>query len=501
MDGSLLATNRPLAVAIMAMGGQGGGVLADWIVALAEGAGWIAQSTSVPGVAQRTGATIYYVEMIRAREGARPILSLLPVPGDVDVVIAAELMEAGRAIQRGLVSPDRTTLIASSHRSLAVPEKAAPGDGITDPTDVLAAANGVSARFLCADMQGLAERAGSVISASLFGALAGSGALPFPRSAFEDTIRASGVAVDASLRAFGAGFTAIETPVPAVEKLTPPPAPIFGREADRAEIARALERISIFPAATREMLRIGLARVIDYQDVAYGHEYLDRMDLLRRLPDAALSEAARFVAVALAYDDVIRVADLKTRSSRFDRVRREVAARPDQLVSTVEFMHPRVDEVCGTLPRRLGAFIEGSPILVRGLRAVVDHARRMRTTTVLGFLPLWLIAGMRRWRRGLLRHDREMAHVDSWLTVVQKYVVEDPALALEVLKCRRLVKGYSDTHARGQTKFDRVIGALPLLVGRADAADWVRRMRDAALVDEAGVALEGALATVRSLNA
>ncbi len=500
MDGTLVATDRPLAVAIMAMGGQGGGVLADWIVALAEGAGWVAQSTSVPGVAQRTGATIYYVEMIQARAGARPILSLLPVPGDVDVVIAAELMEAGRAIQRGLVSPDRTTLIASTHRSLAVPEKAAPGDGITDPTDVLTAADGVSARFLSADMHGLAERAGSVISASLFGALAGSGALPFSRAAFEDTIRASGVAVEASLRAFAAGFAVIETPVATVEKLTPPPAPIFGRETDRAEINRALERISGFPVATRDMLRIGLARVVDYQDVAYGHEYLDRMNLLRPLPDPALSEAARFVAVALAYDDVIRVADLKTRSSRFDRVRREVAARPDQLVSTVEFMHPRVDEVCGTLPRRLGAFIEGSPTLVRGLRAVVDHGRRMRTTSVSGFLPLWLIAGLRRWRRGSLRHEREMAHVDAWLTVVRRYMTEDAALALEVLKCRRLVKGYSDTHARGEGKFDRVIGALPLLAGRADAADWIRRLRDAALADEAGVALEGALATVRTLN-
>src|ERR1700756_4988998 len=103
----LLGSPR-ISVAILAMGGQGGGVLADWIVALAESEGWIAQSTSVPGVAQRTGATIYYGEMIRPREGASPVLSLMPVPGDVDVVIAAEMMEAGRAMQRGLVSPERT---------------------------------------------------------------------------------------------------------------------------------------------------------------------------------------------------------------------------------------------------------------------------------------------------------------------------------------------------------------------------------------------------------
>ena len=58
------STDKPLALAVVAMGGQGGGVLADWIVSLAEAQGWMAQTTSVQGVAQRTGATIYYIEML-----------------------------------------------------------------------------------------------------------------------------------------------------------------------------------------------------------------------------------------------------------------------------------------------------------------------------------------------------------------------------------------------------------------------------------------------------
>src|SRR6476469_2270409 len=111
---------RPLCIAVLAMGGQGGGVLVDWIVALAESQDWVAQSTSVPGVAQRTGATIYYLELLLGRPGVHPTLSLMPTPGDVDVVLAAELMEAGRSVLRGLVMPDRTTLIASTHRSFAV---------------------------------------------------------------------------------------------------------------------------------------------------------------------------------------------------------------------------------------------------------------------------------------------------------------------------------------------------------------------------------------------
>src|SRR5260370_5586057 len=200
---SHLDARRPIAIAVMAMGGQGGGVLVDWIVALAESQGYLAQSTSVPGVAQRTGATIYYVEAIAPDgSGRRPILSLMPVPVEVDVVIGAELVEAGRAIQRGLVSPDRTTLIASAHRAYAVVEKAAPGDGAGDPTKVYEAARAASRQFLVFDMAAIAEETESVISAVLFGALAASGALPFPRPAYEATIREAGLGVAASLRAF-----------------------------------------------------------------------------------------------------------------------------------------------------------------------------------------------------------------------------------------------------------------------------------------------------------
>ena len=164
---------------MLAVGGQGGGVLADWITDVAERNGYLAQSTSVAGVAQRTGATIYYVEMCRDT-GRRPVFALSPAQGDVDILIAAELMEAGRAVMRGFVTPDRTTLIASSHRIAAVSEKIEPGDGRASSEKVRAAAEAASKRFIAFDMERIAAEAGSVISASLLGALAGSGALPFP---------------------------------------------------------------------------------------------------------------------------------------------------------------------------------------------------------------------------------------------------------------------------------------------------------------------------------
>ena len=178
-------------LAILAVGGQGGGVLADWIVDVAERNGYLAQSTSVPGVAQRTGATIYYIEMCRDA-GRPPVFALSPSQGDVDILIAAELMEAGRAIMRGFVTPDRTTLIASSHRIAAVSEKIEPGDGRASSAKVRETAELASKRFIAFDMEKIAVENGSMISASLLGALAGSGALPFPRESYEKTIRASG---------------------------------------------------------------------------------------------------------------------------------------------------------------------------------------------------------------------------------------------------------------------------------------------------------------------
>jgi indolepyruvate ferredoxin oxidoreductase beta subunit len=488
--------NRPIAIAITAMGGQGGGVLADWIVALAEHAGWTAQSTSVPGVAQRTGATIYYVELINTPNA---ILALMPVPGDVDIVIAAELMEAGRAIQRGLVTPNRTTLIASTHRALSMAEKIQPGDGTAPSAPILAAARAAAARLLLADLQAEADRTGSIISAALFGALAASAALPFPRDAFEATIRRAGLAVAPSLRAFAAGHDAVLAPAKPAPPPPPPPPPLAtltGPEAEQRELARALSRLPDFPEPAHAMLTHGIRRTAEYQDAAYAHEYLDR---LAALPPPLIPEAARHLAIAMAYDDPIRVADLKTRATRTARLHAELGATQAQLVDTTEFTHPRVEELLATLPARLGARLERSPAARAVLKRLFERPRRIRSATLWGFLQLWLVARLRPHRRRLLRHAREMAHIDAWLATATAHA-ENPALAIEIIACRRLIKGYSDTHARGTAKYDRVLAALPLLAARPDAAQWLRRLQDAALADEHATMLEGAIATIRTLD-
>lgn len=486
-------------LAVLAVGGQGGGVLTGWIEAMARAEGYECQATSVAGVAQRTGATVYYVEM--CPRGARaPVFSLMPAAGDVDIMISAEMMEAGRAIIRGFVTPDRTTLIASTHRALAVSEKMVPGDGIASSAEVIAAAEIAARRLVLADFDRIAVAQGSVISASLFGALAGAGVLPFGRPAFEAAIRAGGKGVAGSLRAFEAGFAAV----------TAEAVPVASPPLERRERARGPERLmkgwralaaraEALPVA--EMARLGLRKVVDYQDLAYGAAYLGQIEALAARDHGSFAftrEAAKYLANAMAYDDVIRVADLKTRAGRFARIRAEMALAPGQVLRLTEFMHPRAEEIAGLLPARMGARVEANAALMARLGRWFGKGRHLRSDGMLAYGMLYLLGGLRGWRLRTRRHHVEMAHIERWLAVAQGYLARDYELAVEVIRCRRLVKGYSDTHARGLSKFDRVLGGIALLEGRADAASWARRLREAALQDEEGRALDGALATIRS---
>lgn len=490
-------------LACLAVGGQGGGVLTGWIETVARANGYVCQATSVAGVAQRTGATVYYVEMAPATERA-PIFSLAPAAGDVDIMISAELMEAGRSIIRGFVTPDRTVLITSTHRALAVSEKMEPGDGIANGAEVLAAAEIAARRVIAADFDALAIAKGSVISASLFGALAGSGALPFPREAFEAAIRSGGKGIEGSLRAFAAGFEAaqggVAAPAKPVAKAAPTPK---GPAKLMAEWARLSTRAAALPEPAAELALLGLKKVVDFQDIAYGAEYLTRVEAILAKDSPAKAhaltrEAAKYIANAMCYDDVIRVADLKTRAGRFARIRSEMGVKDKHVLQLTEFMHPRAEEIAGMLPAKLGAKVAASPSWMARLDRWFNKGRRLRTDSLRAYVMLYVLGGMKSRRRGTLRHAQELAHLDRWLATANGYLAQNYDLAVEVLKCRRLVKGYSDTHARGLSKFDRVLDGITLIATRDDAPDWVRRLREAALKDEEGKALDGALATIRS---
>lgn len=497
------AKHKAITIAIMAMGGEGGGVLADWIVDMAEGGGYYAQSTSVPGVAQRTGATIYYVELFPEAAvqtaGKPPVLSLMPVPGEVDVVVASELMEAGRAIQRGLVTRDRTTLIASTHRVYSMTERTALGDGRMDSANLVEAGEAAAKVFVKGDFARIADETSSVISAALFGALASTGVLPFARDQFEQAVQHSGIGLKSSLAAFSAGFSAASaSPAQVTGKVVasqPKVGPRLRVLADRISTA--------FPPSTHAILLAGVERLADYQDERYAIAFLDLLEPVRDADTqcgpgdyALLRETGRYLALWFSYEDAIRVADLKTRRLRFERVREEARAGQTQVLQIHEFLHPQVQEMADILPAPLGRWLLKTSWVKSLINRSTKKGMTLQTTSLSGYLQLYVLASLRPWRPKSLRYQEERKHALEWLARIPELAREDYALAVEVAECPRLIKGYGDTHRNGSRNFDALMGILPRLRRHSHAAASLRRLREVALEDENGKKLASELQKV-----
>lgn len=500
---------KPITLLICALGGEGGGVLTEWLVDIALASGYAAQSTSIPGVAQRTGATTYYLEVfpvpLAELQGRRPVFSLNPVPGALDGIVSSELLETARQIGNGMSSPQGTLVISSTSRTLTTAERMVPGDGRTDNAPLLQAIGAQSRATQVFDMGQMAKDCGTVVSAVMLGAIAGSGLLPFARQAYEDAIRHGGKGAEASLRGFGRAFaqvstqqaqTALVTGLLSEEELTAPVSK--GLEADLAHM---------FPAEVHDMLALGHARMLEYQDRDYADLYVQRLRQVlsaEQLADPAAShgyattrEMARWLALWMAFDDIVRVADLKSSASRWQRVHGEVKAGADDLLQVYDHFKPGAAEFAALLPAGLAARV------TRWDRKRVAHGKapwalplKVGTHSVFGMLSLRLLASLKWLRVRGSRFATEQALIEQWLAGVVRGTQQHWQLGHEIALCGRLIKGYGSTNERGKDNLMHVLEHLA--TGASFASNELRAAaiaaaRDAALLDEAGKALDQTL--------
>ncbi len=504
---------RPLSLLVCALGGEGGGVLAEWLVETATTCGHAVQSTSIPGVAQRTGATTYYIEVAPQAEreagGRRPVFGLTPVPGALDLLVSTELLETVRQIGHGLVTPDRTQVISSRSRTLTTAEKMQPGDGRASSQQLQALVQRYSRDAQVFDMSAVAAEAGTLVSSVLFGAIAASGVLPFERAAFERVLAGSGRGAAATQRGFARAFEIVR-----------------GLQADRAAVQQALQTLPAavvagpamsgvaralpwqeFPAALHEMVGLGHERMLEYQDAAYAGLYLER---LRRVLDAERATdpggsndfettrtTARYLALWMAFDDIVRVAALKCRASRHARVRREVKAGNGDVLRIYDHFKPGIPEFAGLLPARLA-----TP-LVRWERRRAASGRpafalplKLASHSITGLVALRLLASLRGLRRRGSRYAAEQTLIERWLTGIERGARSDWVLGHELAECGRLIKGYGTTNERGKARLLHVLEQLAVagtFETAAQRAAAIRAARTAALADDAGHALDQAL--------
>jgi indolepyruvate ferredoxin oxidoreductase alpha subunit len=507
--------NAPIKILIAALGGEGGGVLTDWIVSAAAEAGYPVQSTSIPGVAQRTGATTYYIEIFPVRgNGKRPVLALNPGVGDIDIAVASELLEAGRVVANGFVTPERTHLIGSTSRFYAMDEKIAMGDGRLDQDRLIKTVSEHARDTVLIDMAALAKQSGSIVNAVMLGAIAGSGRLPLTAEQLEAAIRADGKSVDSNLRGFRAGFDAART------KALPVKAAEIKRHAPTTPVLLEHEISYSLPALAQPTAIEGVRRLIAYQGVAYARLYLDRLRALIDADAAAgtsgklLKEIARQLAVRMSYEDVVRVAQAKIAPERMRRIAREELRVKDEPYTVHDFLKPGIEEMTQLLPPFMAR-----PILRlaerRGWLGRVYFGMEINATSVSGYLRFLLLAKLRRLRPHGIRFKQEQAQIESWLALIAEAAPQSGALTLEIVECARLIKGYGDTHARGLANYRAIVERVirPALAGHAGntnnsgnagaarAADAVASARTAALVDPEGESLAKCLAEIEGTSA
>jgi indolepyruvate ferredoxin oxidoreductase beta subunit len=319
------------------------------------------------------------------------------------------------------------------------------------------------------------------------------------RTAFEAAIHRGGVGVKESLAAFAAGYATAESgPAPAKPAAPPAPAP--------ARLAPLLAEADAYPEPARALIRAGIERLADYQDLDYAREYLARLKPIAEADKRhgngsgqLLAETARELALGMAYEDTVRVAELKIRPSRFERVRQEVQLADGQILEIAEFLHPRVQEIADTLPAGFGRWLLATHWARRLVERFTRKGMVLKTSTIRGFLMLYFLASLKGTRRRSLRFADEQAFLQEWLRTIESVAATNYALAVEIAMTRTLVKGYSDTHERGRARYDTLMQMLPQIMETADPAATLARLRKAALADDSGSALSAAIKDMRPL--
>jgi len=418
----------------------------------------------------------------------------VPVPGRVDVMIASELIEAARAAQNGFISPDRTTLIASSHRIYATSEKIHMQDGRYDAARALKAVHDLAHRAILFDMAKASEEAGTMMNAILLGALSGSGALPVEPRHWEAALASGGRASEANLKGYRLGYSAAAEGFARGEPDAAPKEMPFNPAAAEA-----------FPVETRFIVASGAARCEDFQDKSYADDYLA---LVRRVCERdrelggagegwrLTKETARYLALRMTYEDVMRVADLKSRASRAETIRAEARAGADQPVHVTEFLKPGPEEWGALLPKKLADPLYGW-LRRTGREGRYHIGLHVKSHTVTGYSMLRLLAKLRFLRRGSWRFAEEAKLNARWLDAVLAAAAIDYEFGIEVAETADLVKGYGSTYRRGVRNFlllhDTIV--LPAIAEGVSAASDVAAARKAALADPEGNALDQLLAS------
>ena len=470
---------RIASVILAAVGGQGGGVLTEWIVTAAQLAGHQAQSISMPGMSQRGGATSLYLE-IAVRDDAtdtQPInFSQYPFPGGVDVVVSQEYLELGRVLQAGYTS-ERSTVVGSSHRLFAVTEKLPLWGGRTESEALTDLGRAFSGTFVVFDALDLARQHGMdevAVNAILLGALAASAALPIAAELYERAIRETGVAVEPNLAAYRMGYefvadgghlaTREKKELSSLDLTKTNAAKLPSSERTKYEelVAHVVKE---YPAELHDVLVEALFQLTDYQDHHYAERLLSYLDDVRELePSGATTLSINFVkhvTPLMSYEDVIRVAAFKTDPTRFQKIRKDFNVNKGDVYVVHDFFDPDLEELYGVLPNAIvSRFAKAQEHQEGATESQTTLPFKANVHSVVGAFPMWFLKRLRPWRTRSFRFAHEQKFIDEYRGWVKEFAAVDYGLACLVARTGQMVKGYGRVRRRTRWATRRYVAEI-----------------------------------------
>ncbi|HEX6512987.1 MAG TPA: indolepyruvate oxidoreductase subunit beta family protein [Chloroflexota bacterium] len=489
---------------IAAVGGQGGNLLTEWLTTAATLDRLRAQSVALTGLSQRGGATGYYVEIA----GGDAIFCQYPVPGQLDVLLGTELLEMARAVEEGLAS-EKTTIITSTHRLLSTPEKLPAGGGVMDSADLLALGQRFSGRFIAFDAAALAQAQGLepiFANAILFGVLAATGALGLSADSCREAIRRGGIAIEQNLAAFNLGLSPSRADFQPAEREPTEPSidELVEDNASRLSKRKARHYRQLMAGTNghwveplRRVFAEALYSLIDYQGASYASKYLALVEAMWRreqVPqDPALTLTyARNLATMMVYEDAARVAQLKIRQARFDRIKAERGLHAGQVYVLRDYLKPDAYEVYGLFPAWL---VDLWLPIFRKLFG--GHERYLeltpRTNSFLGVLTFWFLTLFIPVRRWSYRYRDEWRLIAAYQQRVLDFLAIHYDLAVLIADTGQMIKGYGHTRRKTLGAMERYVDNVvrPLAAAGAEpyrlTVETARALRKVIAADDDGI--------------
>ena len=236
--------------------------------------------------------------------------------------------------------------------------------------------------------------------------------------------------------------------------------------------------------------------LIDYQGTSYAELYVHR---LRRfvgkqgVDDAMLAEIARLMAVRMAYEDPIRIAQLKL--AELDQASGN-PARP-----AVDVRKFRLEELIGALPAVISEYVLDALDWAGWSNKRVSI--RFSTASRFGIRRLKIEAGLRRWRLFSMRYAKERVWVERWLHMIDRSLTKQPAAAPAIVQTATMIEGYGDVYRQGLADWNAIIDGLvkPTFDGvlaLPDLGSAVTEARAAAMPDPRQAALKRRIAEIRA---